>query len=235
MNPTPRPQLEVLLTGLGLDESPRRHAGRLWFSDWLADEIGAVDPDGNRELIPEVPSPPFSFDRVRDGQMLIVSNSDGRRLPRREPGGALATHADLTDLVDRPWNEIVVDGRGNAYVNSIGFDMMAGEEFASGEVGCSTSVLSTMFGGKAGVAEAHTDARPESHATGRGAPNGASVADRRQVAPDRSLGHRRRARSARTASTLGEMAGRHRVQPCVAWLGGEAARAQVIGVADPRP
>jgi sugar lactone lactonase YvrE len=26
------------------------------------------------------------------------------------------------------WNDIVVDGRGNAYVNRIGFDMMSGEE-----------------------------------------------------------------------------------------------------------
>ena len=35
---------------------------------------------------------------------------------RREPGGALVTHADLTGL-DSVFNEIVVDGRGNAYVN----------------------------------------------------------------------------------------------------------------------
>ena len=31
-------------------------------------------------------------------------------------------------------NELVVDGRGNAYVNGGGFDMMAGEPFASGGV-----------------------------------------------------------------------------------------------------
>jgi hypothetical protein len=33
-------------------------------------------------------------------------------------------------------NELVVDGRGNAYVNGGGFDMMAGEDFAPGIVGC---------------------------------------------------------------------------------------------------
>ena len=36
---------------------------------------------------------------------------------RREHDGALATHADLSSLADRGWNEIVVDSRGNAYVN----------------------------------------------------------------------------------------------------------------------
>lgn len=32
------------------------------------------------------------------------------------------------------WNEIVVDGRGNAYLNNIEFDLMAGEEFSPGIV-----------------------------------------------------------------------------------------------------
>jgi sugar lactone lactonase YvrE len=36
---------------------------------------------------------------------------------RREADGALVRHAELRDLSGGPWNEIVVDGRGNAYVN----------------------------------------------------------------------------------------------------------------------
>lgn len=123
---------QVLLTGLALGESPRWHDGRLWFADWLANEIVAVDLDGNREVILEVAAMPFSFDWLPDGRLLIVSNHDGRRLLRREPDGTLVTHAELTGLVDRPWNELVVDGRGNAYTNSICFDMMAGEEPAPG-------------------------------------------------------------------------------------------------------
>jgi sugar lactone lactonase YvrE len=43
------------------------------------------------------------------------------------------THADLTDLASHPWNDIVVDGRGNAYVNNIGFDFPGGE-FAPGMI-----------------------------------------------------------------------------------------------------
>jgi sugar lactone lactonase YvrE len=43
------------------------------------------------------------------------------------------THADLRHLSDHPWNEIVADGRGNVYVNNIGFDFPGGE-FAPGIV-----------------------------------------------------------------------------------------------------
>jgi hypothetical protein len=53
--------------------------------------------------------------------MLIVSSSD-RRLLRREPDGSMMTHADLSNLSDLPWNEIVVDGRGNTYLNNIEAD-----------------------------------------------------------------------------------------------------------------
>jgi sugar lactone lactonase YvrE len=39
----------------------------------------------------------------------------------------VVTHADLTSLSRRPWNDLVVDGRGNAYVDNIGFDFPGGE------------------------------------------------------------------------------------------------------------
>jgi sugar lactone lactonase YvrE len=122
----------TLLTGRGLVESPRWHDGRLWFSDWFAQEIIAVDPDGRSEVITRVPSMPFCFDWLPDGRLLIVSGRDGRLL-RREPDGSLVTHADLSGLSRNPWNEIVVDGRGNIYLNGIGFDFPGGA-FAPGIV-----------------------------------------------------------------------------------------------------
>jgi sugar lactone lactonase YvrE len=119
-------ELRTLMTGLALGESPRWHAGRLWLSDWGAQELIAVDLDGTSEVIARVPTLPFCFDWLPDGRMLIVSGGEGLLL-RREPDGALVTHADLTGLSNKPWNEIVVDGRGNAYLNSIGFDFPGGE------------------------------------------------------------------------------------------------------------
>jgi len=56
--------------------------------------------------------------------------SEGRLL-RREPGGALVTHADL----GQPgWNDIVADGRGNIYVNRAGFNPMSDEDVKPGFV-----------------------------------------------------------------------------------------------------
>ncbi len=78
------------------------------------------------------------MDWLPDGRLLLVSSRDARLL-RKEPDGSLVTHADLRSLSDRGWNEVVVDGRGNAYVNGVGFDLMAGETFAPGMIALVTS------------------------------------------------------------------------------------------------
>jgi sugar lactone lactonase YvrE len=126
------PETQTLMTGLTLGESPRWHDDRLWFSNWGAHEVVAVDLAGASEVILRMPSFPFSIDWLPDGRLLIVSGREGLLL-RREPDGSLVTHADLNALADPPWNELVVDGRGNAYVNSTGFDFPGGE-FAPGSV-----------------------------------------------------------------------------------------------------
>ena len=126
------PEPQMLITGIAFGESPRWHDGRLWFADWGAQELIAVDLEGRSEVVVRVPSFPFCVDWLPDGRLLIVSARD-RLLLRREPDGSLATHADLSGLSYYPWNEIVVDGRGTAYVNNIGFDFPCGE-FAPGTV-----------------------------------------------------------------------------------------------------
>ncbi len=115
--PSPAPEVQTLSTGLAMGESPRWHEHRLWFSDWGAQEITAVDLDGNSEVVVRVPfGLPFCIDWLPDGRLLVVSGREGLLL-RREPDGSLVTHANLRGLSDKPWNEIVVDGCGRAYVN----------------------------------------------------------------------------------------------------------------------
>ena len=126
------PEPQMLITGIAFGESPRWHDGRLWFADWGAQELIAVDLEGRSEVVVRVPSFPFCVDWLPDGRLLIVSARD-RLLLRWEPDGSLATHADLSGLSYYPWNEIVVDGRGTAYVNNIGFEFPCGE-FAPGTV-----------------------------------------------------------------------------------------------------
>ena len=116
----------ILLTDLLLGESPRWHDGRLWFADWGAQHLVAVDPEGRSEVVTTVQSFPFSIDWLPDGRLLIVSASR-RQLLRTEPDGSLVVHSDLAGISEKPWNEIVVDGRGNAYLNNIGFDFPDGE------------------------------------------------------------------------------------------------------------
>ena len=123
---------QILMNGIAFGESPRWHDGRLWFCDWGAQELIAVDLEGSSEVVERVPSFPFCIDWLPDGRLLIVSARD-RALLRRERDGSIVTHADLSGLSEKPWNDIVVDGRGNAYVGNIGFDMGA-EDFAPGIV-----------------------------------------------------------------------------------------------------
>jgi sugar lactone lactonase YvrE len=114
------PGIETLLTGLGFGESPRWHDGRLWFCNWGRQEIVAVDDKGKSEVMVRVStSLPFSIDWLPDGRLLIVSGRE-RLLLRRETDGSLVTHADLRELAEQNCNEIVVDSRGNAYVNGGG-------------------------------------------------------------------------------------------------------------------
>ena len=122
--------VRTLLAGRGLVESPRWHGDRLYFSDWSAGEVIAVDLAGRSEVIARVKSLPLCTAFLPDGGLVIVSSPDGR-LVRREPDGTLVTHADL----GQPgWNDIVADGRGHIYVNRAGFNPTAGEEFRPGFV-----------------------------------------------------------------------------------------------------
>ncbi|WP_116949325.1 SMP-30/gluconolactonase/LRE family protein [Jiangella endophytica] len=122
----------VLMDGIVFGESPRWHEGRLWFSDWGAHQVVAVDDDGRHEVVATVESFPMCIDFLPDGRLLVVDSAE-RRLLRREADGSLVPHADLSAFSEHPWNDIVVSERGDAYVNGIGFDFPGGE-FAPGLV-----------------------------------------------------------------------------------------------------
>jgi sugar lactone lactonase YvrE len=103
----------VLLGQLAYVESPRWHDGRLWFAHWGTDEIIAVDPDGNSEVVARGPGGlGWSIDWSADGRRLVT----GQGLQRVDEKGTVVHLADLTGLAG-DWNELVIDGRGNAYVN----------------------------------------------------------------------------------------------------------------------
>jgi sugar lactone lactonase YvrE len=128
--PSQQPETRVVLEGIVFGESPRWHDGRLWFCDWGAHEVVVTDLEGNRELVAEVPAFPFSIDWRADGRLVVVG--DGALFVEQDD--TLAPWVELAPASEKPWNEIVVDGRGFTFVNSIGFDLMAGEAPAPGMV-----------------------------------------------------------------------------------------------------
>ena len=118
MQPSISTEMKILASGFAMGESPRWHEGRLWLSDWGAQQIVAVAPEGNKEVVVRVPfALPFCFDWLADGRLIVVSGREGL-LYCGDNAGSLSVFADLTGIAPGGWNEIVVDGHGNAYVNS---------------------------------------------------------------------------------------------------------------------
>ena len=110
---------EILLSGLGIPESPRWHEGRLWFCNWIEQQVVAVGLDGRAEVMPARADRAFGYSIgwSPDGRLLMT----GDQVRRQEPDGSMTT------LADQGANEIVVDRRGYVYVNGADFDFAGGE------------------------------------------------------------------------------------------------------------
>jgi sugar lactone lactonase YvrE len=116
-------QFKSLLKGLIFPEGPRWHDGKLWFSDMHDHKVRTVDLNGRAEDIAEVPTWPSGLGWLPDGRLLIVSMTD-RKLLRLEHG-QLKTHADISQLASFHCNDMVVDGKGRAYVGNFGYDLLS--------------------------------------------------------------------------------------------------------------
>jgi sugar lactone lactonase YvrE len=113
-----------LAEGIIFGEGPRWHDGKLWLSDMYGGWIKTVDAGGRVENVVEVPGRPSGLGWLPDGRMLVVSMAE-RKVMRHEDG-SLVVHADLSGLVGGDCNDMVVDGRGRAYVGNFGFDLASG-------------------------------------------------------------------------------------------------------------
>ncbi len=112
--------LVPITTGLTFPEGPRWKDGKLWFSDFYSHMVYAVDLEGNREAIVEVPGQPSGLGWLPNGDLLIVSMRDQKVM--RWNGGALTVHADLSPFARFHCNDMIVLTSGRAYVGNFGFD-----------------------------------------------------------------------------------------------------------------
>src|ERR1700750_1226216 len=114
------PEPEVVLSGLGIPESPRWHEGRLWFCNWIDRQVVAVDLDGEAEVMltrdPASHPMGYSIDWLPDGRLLTT----GAKLERQEPDGSMVT------VAEQHANEMSLDGRGYVYINGADFDFVGG-------------------------------------------------------------------------------------------------------------
>jgi sugar lactone lactonase YvrE len=117
-------ELRPLVQGLVFPEGPRWHEGKLWFSDMHAHRVCTVGLDGRTEDVVEVPTWPSGLGWLPDGALLIVSMTDRKLL--RYSSGTLQVHADISRLASYYCNDMVVDGRGRAYIGNFGFDLFSG-------------------------------------------------------------------------------------------------------------
>jgi sugar lactone lactonase YvrE len=78
--------------------------------DWKASEVLMFDADGNREVMAHVDGLPFSIDWLPDGRLVATT-----------PGGVV-TGPDMSPYgaTGQPFNEIVVDAAGRAWVDMPG-------------------------------------------------------------------------------------------------------------------
>src|SRR6185295_17354760 len=131
----------VLLDGLAMGESPRWHDGRLWFPHWGTTEIVAVGLDGKAEVMAEGPRGlGHAIGWLPDGRLLVT----GERLSRHEPDGSIARHADLSHISQHGFSEMTIDGRGNVYLNSIGFDFAEATERVKDPTRSPTGVIALL-------------------------------------------------------------------------------------------
>lgn len=129
----------VIVSDMAFGESVRWHEGRVWFCDWVDGDVISVAPDGSdRRVHAHLDGAPICIDWRPDGGMLVVDGASHLLLQHDDTHG-LNVVADVSDISDRPWNEVAAHPSGRAYVNGIGFDMMGGEQPTTGQIAVAES------------------------------------------------------------------------------------------------
>jgi sugar lactone lactonase YvrE len=110
-------QTHVFADGFGFLESPRWHAGELWFSDFFSRRVQSVDESGAVTVRGYVPGQPSGIGFLPDGSALVASTY-GRELLRLADRRTSVVASTLT-VFPGALNDMVVDAAGRAYVSPL--------------------------------------------------------------------------------------------------------------------
>ncbi|MCW2495260.1 SMP-30/gluconolactonase/LRE family protein [Jatrophihabitans sp.] len=119
----------LLAAGLMFPEAPRWHEGQLWLSDHHAHRVHVIDEAGTARVVAELDDMPSGLGFLADGSLLIAAMRSCRVY--RQDAGGLHLYADLSAVGDGWINDMVVDGRGRAYVGFTGGGLYANEDGTS--------------------------------------------------------------------------------------------------------
>jgi sugar lactone lactonase YvrE len=107
----------LLADGIVFPEGPRWIDDRLWMVDMHGHRVLTVALDGTSETVIDYPDKPSGMGVLPDGSVICVSMRR-RVLETIDLQGNRTLYADLNDLPGDSLNDMVVDGRGRAYVGN---------------------------------------------------------------------------------------------------------------------
>jgi sugar lactone lactonase YvrE len=115
-------KLRVLLDGGRYFESPRWHAGRLWFVDCLDRTLLSLDLTGDRQQHAKfTDDTPCGLGILPDGNVIVLMMF--RRQLLKYADGQLSLYADLSQIAAGTIDDMIVDRLGRGYVGDLGFNL----------------------------------------------------------------------------------------------------------------
>jgi sugar lactone lactonase YvrE len=115
-------ELKTLLDGGRYYEGPRWHDGRLWFVDCMARKLLSINLAGEcAEHATFSDDTPCGLGVLPDGRIVVLTMF--RKRLYAFAGDELSPYADLSGLATGTIDDMVVDGKGCAYVGDLGFDL----------------------------------------------------------------------------------------------------------------
>jgi sugar lactone lactonase YvrE len=103
-------------------EGPRWHAGRLWFVDCMDRTLLSLAPSGECEQHAKFDDDtPCGLGVLPDGKLIVMTMFRKRLLTYSD--GQLSLYADLSGIAAGTIDDMIIDGRGRAYVGDLGFDL----------------------------------------------------------------------------------------------------------------